>query len=529
MKKTDLNSFNVGKSHGENPLGGIPIGKGNSVEQNETKSGDFVYSDRIKLTKDIIGNYNLPKNLAGKTVADATKFIDNKFKDRTDKISESTKNKMLQGIAAAQEEIKTTQYPEQPITNQMFLGGSSGSLMSGASTAGSMLPNNTNLSNTPRTAQEEANANMWESTKDGVASAIPIAGIFRGVEKAGKGLGQSIGGDYGGDVASGFLDPVSTVTNKDTNFGEKTLSLLDPIASGIILANKNKHRREAAERDAAITAGSQYTNDFAYGGNLNPYFREENRNPDPDFVPNLNTNVQTPMDYSGYTSPYDKANLKPLVNWAGENYGNIMRYAPVATNALQLANLKKPSYEALNRLDNRFNREYVDERSLQNIATSELNNTTNALAGATNGSIGALRSNILGAGLNRNKALSDAYMNAEAQNRATNATAQQFNASIDQTNLQQANLELDINDRNQAAYDNNKSRLISAIGEDVGNIGKEEVYKKIAKQMYGYTWDGKYWTKPDGTKISDEQVKQEVNAQSGQKKLGGMLLNNRNK
>lgn len=50
----ELNSFNTGGSHQENPNGGIPIGMGsngkmNTVEEGETKMGDFIFSDRIGL------------------------------------------------------------------------------------------------------------------------------------------------------------------------------------------------------------------------------------------------------------------------------------------------------------------------------------------------------------------------------------------------------------------------------------------------------------------------------------------------
>ena len=76
----DLTQFNEGGLHSQNPLGGVPIGNNNSVEQGETKQDHFVYSNRIFLDSNIVSQYNLPKSLIGKSVADATKFIDNKFK-----------------------------------------------------------------------------------------------------------------------------------------------------------------------------------------------------------------------------------------------------------------------------------------------------------------------------------------------------------------------------------------------------------------------------------------------------------------
>ena len=178
-------------------------------------------------------------------------------------------------------------------------------------------------------------------------------------------------------------------------------------------------------------------------------------------------------------------------NWLDRNGGKILKYAPVAMSALQLAKLKKPAYERLDRLTNRFKPEYVDEQSLQNIANSEMNNSINSIS-QLGGSQGAVRNSILGAGLNKTKALSNAYMDASAQNRQTNIAGQQFNLGIDQANINQANQELDINDRNQANYRNEKSKYLSSIGTDLGSIGKEEVNKNQIAEALGYDVDGDY-------------------------------------
>ncbi len=75
-----LTEFNEGGTHEENPLGGVPQGMGsngkmNTVEEGETRYGDYVFSDRLEVTDDMIKKYNLPKNLKGKTFADASKIM----------------------------------------------------------------------------------------------------------------------------------------------------------------------------------------------------------------------------------------------------------------------------------------------------------------------------------------------------------------------------------------------------------------------------------------------------------------------
>ena len=54
-----LIQFNNGGSHEANPLGGIPLTGNKSVEQGETKNGNYVYSDRLLITKDDIEQWLL--------------------------------------------------------------------------------------------------------------------------------------------------------------------------------------------------------------------------------------------------------------------------------------------------------------------------------------------------------------------------------------------------------------------------------------------------------------------------------------
>jgi hypothetical protein len=229
-----------------------------------------------------------------------------------------------------------------------------------------------------------------------------------------------------------------------------------------------------------------------------------------------------------------KYNAGKIGNYINQNAGNIARYAPIAANAYQLSQLKKPQGERLDRLGNRYKPEYVDEAALQNIADQTMNNSVNAI-GQSGASQGQLRSSILGSQLERTKAISDAYSQAAAQNRATNDRAQQFNLGVDQVNLQQSNVEKDINARDQAAYRNAKREYITGIGEGIGDVGNEQAYKKIAKNTTGYTWDGTYVKSSDGNIVTSpitgkpmtqEELKQ-FQASKDKKALGGYLIKNR--
>lgn len=120
----DLVVINTGGTHEQNPLGGVPVGTDengtmNTVEEGETILKDFVYSNRIKVPDDIDlkSEYNLPNALKGKTFADASKIINNKFKEREDKVSLETKQVFLDRLASLQEELKQAEQDAAMIAN----------------------------------------------------------------------------------------------------------------------------------------------------------------------------------------------------------------------------------------------------------------------------------------------------------------------------------------------------------------------------------------------------------------------------
>ena len=168
----------------------------------------------------------------------------------------------------------------------------------------------------------------------------------------------------------------------------------------------------------------------------------------------------------------------------------MLRYSPVAMNAFQLAELKKPKKVGLDRLGNKYDEQLVDERGLQNTVQDSVNNTRNSLLNVSGGSGGRAGANILASQLQGTKALSSAYQSATAENRQEKKAGQQFNLNVDKTNLGQSNQETSLNLEQEAAYETNKSRLLSQIGEDLGGIGEEEMFKKYPELM-GLSYDSK--------------------------------------
>lgn len=116
---SQITEFKAGGSHEENPLGGIPQGMSpdgrlNLVEEGELKrnrtddgEGDYVYSDRINVEKDIAKLYGLPKTFIGKTFAAASKLANRPNSRReNDTIEEQDIKRKLTQVEQAQEAQK---------------------------------------------------------------------------------------------------------------------------------------------------------------------------------------------------------------------------------------------------------------------------------------------------------------------------------------------------------------------------------------------------------------------------------------
>jgi len=114
MLDNQLTEFNNGGRHEENPIGGIPQGfapggQVNLVEQGETKlnSANYIFSDTLKVTKDIALDYGLSKDTVGKTFAEVSKKLNRPTSRReNDTIEEVAKQRDLDNLMQAQEDFK---------------------------------------------------------------------------------------------------------------------------------------------------------------------------------------------------------------------------------------------------------------------------------------------------------------------------------------------------------------------------------------------------------------------------------------
>ena len=104
-----LVEVNAGNTHGKNPLGGVPMGiaedgQPNLVEEGEVIYNDYVFSNRLRVPKEVRSKYKLRDNA---TFADAVKQMQKSSKERpNDPIEKRTLETMLNDLMQSQEGIR---------------------------------------------------------------------------------------------------------------------------------------------------------------------------------------------------------------------------------------------------------------------------------------------------------------------------------------------------------------------------------------------------------------------------------------
>lgn len=616
----DLTRFDAGGTHEQNPNGGVPQGMApngsqNVVEQGESKKGNFIYSNRIELDKGLIKQFSLPGYVANKSVSDASKAIDDKFKDRSDKYAQETKKTLLDRLANAQEYLKqqeqasidktnesmqanSQQIPDQmngqvpegmeeyaegansnPQEEQMeqmqgqqpmpaspiaafggyqqhrYVDGGTFSSMNtldpnagiGYSFKPQAMTSNSPLTSPSILADGKGTTGTGTSTATtSVAPSVTTAGVV-GAATGAFDLAKTAFGkpaqDTSGLAPSAKVDKAGMIGGSAMK-GAAAGAALGPIGAGVgalVGAAAGflgaKKAREAAIENGnnfAINTNNKVSDNYAayggmlditkmsHGGGMNMYVNGGRPQiTSVNEIDGIGINSSTGAadiknfkgDYSNLKTPSKIADITlmnraklGLINskdYLNDNIGDIARLAPVAMNAYQLKNLEKPSGFQYQTLANRYKPQYVDEARMQSIVDQEGNNTMAAI-GQMGGSEGATRNAILAMGLNKTKGLSDAYANAAAQNRAQNAAAQQFNLGVDSSNVATNNRAMDEMRADKGAYDTARSKYMSAIGTDIGDIGKEKNASDAAISMFGYTRKGKYVVDRNGNKVSPE-------------------------
>lgn len=295
--------------------------------------------------------------------------------------------------------------------------------------------------------------------------------------------GASTGASIGGSILPGVGHAVGAVGG----------ALFGGIGSLLGSGSRRRKVREA-NINSMLADNAQFDNKFELGGNLGT---RKKVNPVESFDPTIDlTNGIAPNLPTGFTPNAPQASEPSRFSqiagkagsWLDRNKFDIGRLAPVAFNLFD--KVKSPTQRLSPRLDNRYEKTPFDVETIAN--NLRQNNIPRAIQESSGGNVGAARHNLVAAGLNRDKALSNAFVQADQINRAENARAQQFNLGIDQFNTQATERDIERADRNEGAVNTAKAMRNASIAESIGNIAKELSQDELAKDLFGYRRDGSY-------------------------------------
>ena len=110
---------NNGRTHEENPIGGVPVGIDNEgtpnlVEEGEVIFNDYVFSNRLKPSKEQLESVKLNSNHYGKTYADIAKVLSKESSVRPlDNISKNTLHDSMMKLTVIQEESREQKVREE--------------------------------------------------------------------------------------------------------------------------------------------------------------------------------------------------------------------------------------------------------------------------------------------------------------------------------------------------------------------------------------------------------------------------------
>tara|TARA_R110000822_G_scaffold73853_18_gene177657 strand:- start:2464 stop:4029 length:1566 start_codon:yes stop_codon:yes gene_type:complete len=507
------------------------------------------------MEKDLIAQFNLPSYVKGKTFADASKAIEAKFKDRTDKTTEQTKGELLTRLSKAQEYVKMQQsFKTNSETVPDMMDGDippgMEEFMGGQNQAG-----NGDLFE----PQAQVGADAFGKTSDvgtvgadgQIDPAIDGAGVagYASLGTTALDMGRQMFGPTGVatdgsntqktekvDSAGAALGGVAKGAKAGMMFGPWGAAVGGVIggAAGLIGAGRaNKDAIEANGMKTIADSSKIRQSDFANGGKMTNQYAGGSRNLRDTLGVNPQAQKQLEFD-SGYSNPTagnsmfkadvvnpmeERSNteraLRGGVDWLGQNAGNIAQYAPAVGNLMELKNLTKGTTARGSRVAGEYTPGQFDETALVNQVNQQ--NIERSLTESSGGDLGALRTNLIGAGAAKLKAQGEGMRSQRQLNIGENDKKFQYGRQKDMFNAQLDERYLERKAQDDGAFETAKASLRKGVTDSIGNIGKEEVDKKTVKEMFGYKWNGKYWTDKQGKQYSNKEVSAKVKEEQAKK------------
>ena len=519
-EQKQLNQFNGGGTHEENPMGGIPVGNGQSVEAGETEftPENYVFSDRLRSNKVLAKEFGF-KN-SNKTFAELSKAIDKKYSTRnSDSMDEESKTRELGRLMEAQEAVKEEkmqkdlarfekEQPElfaqmQAQAQQAAQGQGQpqqqmpeGGMPQGMGQAGQMAMGGYRMTNNKQYAAggdlERLN-NLYNSkgiTKQQYDDAITMMSKGAAFDSIIDAFGLDARNTAWNNAKNNPNLSSSEINPSDTRFGTATQSVIsDSPMGGTEAAQQNVQQttpQQATQQATQGTTQPQLNNSLGIGSvtgmDSAPQLGNSALSSAAD---NTFTDTFAGSAYDGdpMVTPAEEAS-QAQQDPAGFNPGlvnKIGQFAPIAYNLYQ--GLKKE--DTLNAGDYMTN-QTIDAATMNVDPILRRNQENkqgqlNAIRSGAGGSGGAYLANLQLAQLNQQKGDSDALINKSNYDQQQRIAADQANIRLDQQNNQIRRGVDDFNLRSKATKEN-------ALGDAASNIASMSTANMQTKaNAYGYS------------------------------------------
>lgn len=316
--------------------------------------------------------------------------------------------------------------------------------------------------------------------------------------------GKYIEEDKGMGAASGALKGVALGAKTGNPFIAAGAGVVGGL-TGLLGAGKANREMVEANLNADLKANSAFHNTFPDGGSI---FKKLSTSDvlNADYSPfRIRSGYFNKYSTQSSNDPTQASNDKKVIgeyankalDWTKANAGSLLQTAPILHNLTH--NINKAPVERGTRLGNRYEYNPIDREGLANQIKGL--NTNRAISEMSGGNQAAAMANMQGSQVNRDNALSNAYLQHDTLNARDRQAGQQFNAGIDQSNVQMDNQFLERKEQTDAAYNTARAAKNNQLATDIGRFGKELTDKGTVGRMFGYSFDGKYLKNPNGESI----------------------------
>jgi len=185
-----------------------------------------------------------------------------------------------------------------------------------------------------------------------------------------------------------------------------------------------------------------------------------------------------------------------------DKYGtDIARAAPILSNIQARAAITDPTGTRYARLNDAYNVPQVDEARLLRDVNASYANQTRAL-GQMGGSQAQQRAALLGAGAQDVQRRGQAYESMANADLNRAAQEQQFKTGIAQYNAAAGDREIETYAKDIGNVETQRSKFTGEIGTQAGDVAKEQAYREMVKNLYGYDDKGNFVNKKTGEKVT---------------------------